>query len=101
MIIEYVRHKIPADTKQAFVDSYTKAGEMLRSSEHCLGYELSNGNEEPENYILRIEWDSLEGHNNGFRQSAAFKTFFQQVAPYFNSIQEMKHYDLTEVFWRK
>ena len=101
MIIEYIRYKIPLDIQPTFMENYIKAGESLRSSEHCLGYELTQGNEDPENYMLRIKWDSLEGHLNGFRQSEAFKAFFKEVAPYFNNIQEMKHYDLTEIYWRR
>ena len=51
--------------------------------------------EEPELYILRIEWDSLDGHMKGFRNSPEFREFFRYVQPFFNNIQEMRHYDLT------
>ncbi|MGY3212022.1 putative quinol monooxygenase [Mucilaginibacter sp. HD30] len=101
MIIEYIRYSIPVELQQAFMESYTKAADSLRSSANCLGYELTQGNEEPENYMLRIKWDSMEGHLNGFRRSEGFKSFFKEVAPYFNNIQEMKHYELTEIYWRR
>jgi quinol monooxygenase YgiN len=101
MTIEYIRYKIPSETREAFFNSYIKAGESLRASDYCLGYELTHGEEEPENFILRIEWTSLEDHINKFRKSDAFKAFYQDVAPYFGNIQEMKHYDLTEVYWKK
>ena len=99
MIIEYIRYKIPAEKKQAFVDGYRRAAEFLRISPHCLGYELTNGNEEPDNFILRIKWNSLDGHINGFRSSTEFKSFYQAVAPFFHDIEEMKHYDFTEIYW--
>lgn len=58
------------------------------------GYELTKGVEEPEHSVLRIEWDSLEGHERGFRSSPEFRTFFANVSPFVGDIQEMRHYDI-------
>jgi heme-degrading monooxygenase HmoA len=92
MIVEYIRYTIPADRAAGFEAAYTAARVSLDESVHCLGYELSRGVEEPDNYILRIEWDSLEGHEQGFRQGPEFRQFFQHVRPFFNDIAEMRHY---------
>jgi hypothetical protein len=39
---------------------------------HCQGWEISRGVEEPGHFVVRIEWDSLGGHEQGFRRSPAF-----------------------------
>ena len=41
MVIEYVRYKIPADQADQFIAACATAGEALRKSSHCLGFELS------------------------------------------------------------
>ena len=64
-------------------------------------YELTHCTEEPELYILRIEWDSLDGHMKEFRSSPEFREFFRYVQRFFNDIQEMRHYELTNVRKRK
>jgi hypothetical protein len=46
--------------------------------------------------VVRIEWDSEEGHLSGFRQSAAFRTFLEAVGPFVNDIEEMRHYEVTQ-----
>jgi quinol monooxygenase YgiN len=97
MIIEYVRYRIPADRADQFIAAYATAGEVLRNSSHCLGYELSRCTEEPTSFILRIEWDSLDGHLNGFRKSAAFRDFLASVRPFIGDIEEMRHYERTVV----
>lgn len=97
MIVEYIRYQIPAENQPSFEDAYAEAATSLEASEHCLSYELSHGVEDPENYILRIEWDSQAGHERGFRVSPAFKTFFSAVKPFFDDIQEMRHYEPTVV----
>lgn len=96
MVVEYTRYKIDEKRQTLFERVYEKAGEILRSSSHCLRYELSHCTENPENYILRIEWDSKDGHLKGFRTSPEFKTFFALVQPYVKDIEEMRHY---EVVW--
>ena len=45
--------------------------------------------------IVRIEWDSADGHVHGFRQSADFKAFLEATGPFYNDIEEMTHYQVT------
>jgi hypothetical protein len=39
--------------------------------------------------------DSVEGHLQGFPQSADFKPFLEATQPFFNDIEEMTHYQVT------
>lgn len=79
--------------RAAFEQTYAEAATVLRESTHCIGYEVAHGIEEPQRYVVRIEWDSLEGHEQGFRRSPAFRTFFASVKPFFECTQEMRHYE--------
>jgi hypothetical protein len=45
--------------------------------------------------VVRIEWDSEEGHLSGFRRSSEFRSFFEAVGPFVNDIAEMRHYLVT------
>ena len=92
MVVEYTRYKIDEKRRALFERVYQKAGESLSASSHCFQYELSHCTEDPDHYILRIEWDSEEGHRKGFRNSPEFKAFFALVQPYVGDIQEMRHY---------
>ena len=94
MVLEYIRYTVAAGQAEGFLTAYADAGAVLDKDEHCLGYEVSQGVEEPEHFIVRIQWDSVEGHERGFRSSPAFREFFRAVQPYFADIQEMKHYEL-------
>ena len=92
MIIEYIRYRIPPEQATDFAAAYARAVPVLEADEHCLGYEVAQGLEEPENWVVRISWDSLEGHERGFRTAPHFRDFFAAVRPYVGAIQEMKHY---------
>jgi quinol monooxygenase YgiN len=100
MVIEYVRYKIPAEQADEFVSAYATAADALHKSSHCLGFELSRCTEEPTLFILRIEWDSIDGHMEGFRKSPEFRTFFASVRPFVGNLGEMRHYERTAVLSR-
>ncbi|GAA2277320.1 hypothetical protein GCM10010149_20850 [Nonomuraea roseoviolacea subsp. roseoviolacea] len=93
MVIEYIRYTVPAERAEEFEQAYKSASGVLDDDPHCLSYEVARGVEEPEHYTVRIEWDSVEGHEQGFRRSPRFAEFFAAVKPFFGAIQEMKHYD--------
>ena len=97
MIVEYIRYKIPLNESAAFEHDYAEAAKSLDSSNHCLAYELSCCLDEPGSYFLRIEWDSVEGHLEGFRGSEIFRSFFAAIKPYLHRIEEMRHYKPTPV----
>jgi len=92
MVVEYIRYEVPPDRQSEFLAAYAAAAHELAQSNHCRAYEVSQGVEEPNNFIVRIEWDSIEGHEKGFRSSSGFPSFFAKVKPFFAQIREMKHY---------
>lgn len=97
MIVEYIRYKIPPSDASRFEQDYAEAGRSLDASAHCLDYELTRCLDEPGSYILRIQWDSVEGHMQGFRGSVEFRAFFAAIKPYVDMIEEMRHYGATAV----
>lgn len=101
MIVEYIRYTVEAERAAAFVEAYAVAGKSLEASSHCHAYELSRCTEAPESFVLRIEWDSAEGHIEGFRKSAEFRAFFAAIKPYVKDIAEMRHYAATDVRWAR
>jgi quinol monooxygenase YgiN len=95
MVVEYIRYSVPADRAEEFERAYRQAGQVLDADPHCVGWEMARGVEEPEHFVVRIEWDSIEGHEQGFRNSPRFGEFFAAVRPFFSAIEEMKHYQLS------
>jgi len=92
MVVEYVRYEVPAAEQDTFLGAYRAAAAELSAAPECLRYEISQGIEEPNNFVVRIEWQSQEAHERGFRQGPHFPPFFAKVKPFFSSIREMKHY---------
>jgi len=79
MTTEVIRYKIAADQAATFEEAYRKA----------------------ENWILLLFWDSVEGHEQGFRQEKGFRAFFGLVKPFLGQVQEMKHYNVNGLDWSR
>ena len=94
MIVEYVRYELPAGRRAAFEAAYGRVGSILSASPHCLGWELRRCVEEPAHYVVRIEWDSIDGHERGFRASAPFGAFFSELSAFADFRRQMSHYEL-------
>jgi quinol monooxygenase YgiN len=101
MIVEYIRYDIEPLRVKEFLSAYEVAAKSLEESSHCLGYELAQCAGARESFILRIQWDSEEGHIKGFRTSAQFQPFFAAVQPFVKAILEMRHYELTSLTWSR
>ena len=97
MVVEYIRYRVPAERHDEFEGAWSSAQTVLQEAPQCVAYEVARGVEEPDNYVVRIEWRSLEEHEQGFRRSAAFRSFFAAVKPFFEQIEEMRHYQLTAI----
>jgi quinol monooxygenase YgiN len=97
MIVEYIRYEIPTERAEEFIAAYRDAATDLRASPHCHRYEVTRCTEAPMSFVVRIEWDSVEGHLQGFRNEPRFGAFFTKVKPFFDHIREMRHYELTDV----
>jgi heme-degrading monooxygenase HmoA len=93
VIVEYIRYQVPAGREPELERAYAAAARQLDASPHCLAYEVSRCAEDAGSVIVRIEWDSAEGHLQGFRRSPEFRDFYGAVAAFVDSIQEMRHYE--------
>ncbi|WP_367321131.1 group II truncated hemoglobin [Streptomyces sp. HUAS ZL42] len=95
--VEYIRYRVPEEKSAEFLAAYARAATHLAASPHCVDYELTRCEEEPQSHILRITWTSTRDHLEGFRKSEQFPGFFAEIRPYVEHIEEMRHYTPTTV----
>ncbi len=101
MIVEYTRYHVADEQRSTLERAYERAQSVFVASPHGLSYELSGCIEDPTSSILRREWNSAQGYLKGFRGSPEFQTFFEAVRPFLNTIQEMRHYEVTRLTGKK
>lgn len=96
MTVEFIRYRIEEPRRDDFIAAYREAATALDDSVYCLGYQMTQCEEEPERFVLRIRWTSTEDHLVGFRPSEEFRRFLPPIRPYVNDIEEMQHYRVVD-----
>jgi heme-degrading monooxygenase HmoA len=54
---------------------------------------LTRGVELPGRFVLLIEWDSLEAHTVGFRESENYPRWRELITPFFDGAPRVEHFD--------
>jgi quinol monooxygenase YgiN len=101
MVVEYIRYTVPPEQGDAFEAAYAEATQTLEADPHCHGYEVARCVEDPASYIVRLLWDSVEGHMEGFRKGPNFPPFLAAIRPFIPQIDEMRHYHYVTEPWRR
>ena len=55
-------------------------------------FPVQKGIESPERYVLMIEWETLEAHTVGFRESPLFAEWRAIVGPFFAQPPVVEHF---------
>jgi heme-degrading monooxygenase HmoA len=81
--------------RQAEFEAALRRGveEVIARAEGFRAYRVENAIESPERYLLLIEWETLESHTAGFRQSPAFARWREIVGPFFAAPTQVEHFE--------
>lgn len=93
MIVEYIRYELEPERAEALVGAYQDAERVLASDPHSLGYDVARCVDEPGTVIVRMHWDSADGHLSGFLAGPAFPEFFGLVRPFVDGIADIRPYE--------
>ncbi|HEY1971561.1 MAG TPA: antibiotic biosynthesis monooxygenase family protein [Pseudonocardia sp.] len=67
------------------------AAKIVRAADGCLGVRALRGVEQPDRYLLLIDWVSVQHHIN-FSQTEEFREFVASVRQYFAGPSNMAHF---------
>ena len=75
-----------------FEAAFAQAAPLIRTAKGCRKAQLRRGIENPDSFILLVEWATLEDHMIGFRESKAFEEWRAILSPHFASPPAVEHY---------
>lgn len=91
MVYEIARITVKDGAVAAFEDGAKKAVQLFQRAKGCLGMRIERSIEEPLNYTLIVEWETVEDHMVHFRNSADFQEWRALVGPSFASPPQVHH----------
>jgi quinol monooxygenase YgiN len=93
VILELADFRIPPGKQAEFDDAIRRGVEtVIAQARGFRGYEVHQGVESPERYVLMISWETLENHTVDFRQGPLFAQWRAIVGPYFAQPPVVEHF---------
>jgi heme-degrading monooxygenase HmoA len=92
MVLERALIRIAVGQEPEFEHSLIAAREVIAKAAGFCSFRALRGIESPQDYLLLIEWDSLEAHTEGFRGSQLFDQWRALIGPYFDGTPQVEHY---------
>lgn len=93
MILEVALLTVKAEQTKAFETAFATAQTIIAAAAGYISHQLQQCIEEPNKYVLLIQWQTLEDHTVGFRQSAAFQQWKQQLHYFYDPPALVQHYE--------
>jgi heme-degrading monooxygenase HmoA len=93
VILEVADIRIHPGQQAAFEAAIQRGLEtVIAHARGALRWQVQHGIEQPERYLLLIEWATLEDHTVHFRGSEAFAQWRAIVGPFFAAPPQVEHF---------
>lgn len=93
MVLEIAHITVTAGREDEFAAAYRKAQKLVRETPGCLSMRMVRGIESPQTFYLLIEWESVEAHEVGFRQSDRYQAWRHAIGHFFAAPPTVEHFE--------
>ncbi len=96
MILEVAILNVKAGQKGAFERDFVVAGQYISSIKGYVSHSLQKCVEKDNQYLLLVNWEKLEDHTVGFRESEAYVKWKALLHHYYDPFPVVEHYKAIE-----
>lgn len=93
MILEAAVLNVRFGEEDAFEQAFRSASPLIASASGYLSHRLQRCVETKGRYLLLVQWETMEAHTIGFRQSAAYQQWKQQLHHFYDPFPIVEHYE--------
>lgn len=97
MILEVAILNVIPNKETQFEKDFATAGQYISAIKGYIKHSLSKCIEQPNKYILLVEWETLEDHTIGFRQSAEYLEWKKLLHHYYDPFPVVEHYEAVKL----
>ncbi len=92
MILEVAVLDIIPGQEALFEQNFCVARGIIAAMPGCRSHRLQRCLEKPNRYLLLVEWEKLEDHTIGFRQSPQYAQWKVLLHPFYDPFPTVEHY---------
>lgn len=96
-VLEVVILQLLEGQESAYEAAFREASPIIASMAGYRRHELRRCIEKPGQYLLLVEWDTLEDHTIGFRSSAAYLDWKRLLHHFYDPFPVVEHYERVPV----
>ena len=94
MILEIAILNVIPDRTAAFEKAFAEAKGIISSMPGFRSLELQRCLEASNRYALLVQWETLEDHTDGFRNSSQYQNWKALLHHFYNPFPIVEHYEL-------
>ena len=94
MVLESALLHVKPGQEAAFEAAFGEARHIIGAMQGFISLMLSRCVEKPGDYLLLVQWQTLEDHTVGFRQSAEYQRWRALLHHFYDPMTEVLHHTL-------
>ena len=91
MVLEIADIRVRPGSGDDFVAAFQQVRAVLDECPGCRSVRMTHGIESPDRFVLLVEWDSVEAHEQNFRATDRFATWRGAIGPFFAAPPHVEH----------
>jgi len=93
MILEVANLEVKPKQEQSFEAAFAEAQLIISSMKGYISHQLQKSIENPSRYILLVNWETLEDHTVGFRESAEYQEWRKLLHHFYDPFPTVEHFN--------
>jgi heme-degrading monooxygenase HmoA len=93
VILEHAVLPVIPGQEAEFIETMDRAKAIIASAPGFLSLRVSRCIEQPGNFLLLIEWETLEAHTGGFRNSDAYQEWRSLLHHFYDPFPVVEHFE--------
>jgi heme-degrading monooxygenase HmoA len=94
MILEHAILPVRPGSESDFEEAFQMARPLISRQPGFLSLSISRSIESPNLYLLLVEWDSVEAHTDGFRESADYERWKDLLHHFYDPFPVVEHFTM-------
>jgi heme-degrading monooxygenase HmoA len=92
-VTEHAVLNVIAGQEQEFVATMERAKSLIAASAGFISLRVERCIENPSTFLLLVEWETLQDHTEGFRQSDAYEEWRRLLHHFYDPFPVVEHFE--------
>jgi heme-degrading monooxygenase HmoA len=94
MITEHAVLPVIPGQEAEFMETMDRARAIIASAPGFISLRVGRCIEQPANFLLLVEWETLEAHTQGFRDSEAYQEWRALLHHFYDPFPVVEHFEI-------